>query len=292
MVALGLALMIYNVYSILRFIRTEDDIMSVQGEARLSYVVLAFVVCFAVVYAIIFFQNLAELSIGIILLSGSMFVTFSLEWIYLLVNSLKTNTINMAEALSTVIDARDRDLRGHSRHVELLSLLIYNALPESEREGVHRSNLRYAAIFHDIGKLGVPESILNKPGRLSEHDWVVIRKHPRIGVDILKPVSSFDEVQDWIMYHHERIDGKGYYGIPGDQIPLGARILSVADTFSAIFMKRPYKQSNSYDEAVSILREVAGTQLDAHLVDIFCGIDRDKVLACSYVLGHTAGDEE
>lgn len=290
MIAIGFALMVVNVIKVGRFVRHQHDILTGEGTVWLGYVILAFTICFALIYALIFFQNFAEPSIGIILLGGSAFVYVVLWWIFQLVASIKTNTRSMVEALSSVIDARDRDLRGHSRHVELISSLIYKALPEDERETINQTNLQYAAIFHDLGKLGVPESVLNKTGRLSRDDWAMIRRHPRIGADILQSVHSFDEIEDWIAYHHERIDGKGYYSIPGDQIPLGARIISVADVFSAVLMRRPYKEATSYDECIEILKDAAGTQLDAHLVEVFCSIPRDKIMACSYVLGDNAGD--
>ena len=291
MVAAGLALMIFNIISVVRFIRTQEDVLTDDADEHLTYVVLAFVACFALVYAFIFFQRFAKLSIGLILLSGSAFVTFVLQWIYRLVNNIKNNTISMAETLSTVIDARDRDLRGHSRHVELLSLLIYDALPEREREGISRTNLRYAAVFHDLGKMGVPEAVLNKPGRLNADDWNLIRQHPNIGADILAPVTSFEEILSWIRYHHERVDGQGYYHIPLEEIPLAARIITVADTFSAVLMRRPYKEPTSYDESIQILKDAAGTQLDAHLVDVFCAIPKERIMACSYVLGDAGNGE-
>lgn len=284
MVALGLALMLFNIYSVARFVSTQRDVLTGKSDVTLSYVILAFVVVFAIVYAYIFFQNFAEPSIGIILLSGSAFVTVVLQWIYTLVGSIKETAMDIAEALSTVIDARDRDLRGHSRHVEAISMLIYDALPEHQRSKINKTNLEYAAIFHDLGKLGVPESILNKPGALNEQDWVVMRRHPQIGVDILQPVKSFADIQDWIRLHHERIDGRGYYGVPGDQIPLEARIITVADVFSALLMKRSYKEAASYDECIAIMRECAGTQLDTQLVELFCSIPKDKVMACSRCL--------
>lgn len=276
--------MVFNIISVVRFIRDQRDVISGKRESALNYVILAFVICFAVVYAYIFFQNFGELSIGIILLSGSVFVTVVLQWIYRLVGSIKNNAMELAEALSNVIDARDRDLRGHSKHVEALSVLIYEHLPEHDRRAVNKTNLEYAAIFHDLGKMGVPESILNKPGRLSEEDWVVMRKHPKIGVDILSNVRSFDEIHDWIEYHHERIDGTGYYQVPGDKIPLGAKIVAVADVFSAMLMRRSYKEPASYEECVNILKECAGTQLDAGIVDVFCSIPMEDVMACSSVL--------
>ena len=292
MVALGFLLMVYNVFSAVRFIRDQRDVLGGKRESRLSTLILVFVVGFAIVYAIIFFQNFSEPTIGLILLSGSLFVFVVLQWIYRLVDSIKTTTISIAEALSTVIDARDRDLRGHSRHVEALALLIYDELPDELKQGVNRTNLRYAAIFHDIGKMGVPENVLNKPGLLTKEDWEVMRRHPRIGSDILRPVSTFDEIRPWIEYHHERMDGTGYYDVPSDQIPLGARIIAVADVFSAVFMRRPYKDPASYAETMEILRQASGTQLDPQVVEALARVPKAKVLACSKVLGGNAGSEE
>lgn len=288
MVAVGFLLMIYNVTTVVRFIHDQRDVITGKNETVLNYVILTFVVCFALVYAFIFFQNFEEMSIGIILLSGSAFVTVVLQWIYHLVNSIKANTMDMAEALSIIIDARDPDLRGHSRHVEELAVMMYDALPEQQRRTINKTNLEYAAIFHDLGKLGVPESILNKPGPLTADEWLIIRKHPKIGADILKPVKSFDDIQDWIKYHHERPDGKGYYHIPPDQVPLGAKIVAVADVFSALLMKRPYKEPSSYDECIAVLKHCAGTQLDADVVEMFCSIPRERVLACSDILTESA----
>ena len=155
---------------------------------------------------------------------------------------------------------------------------LYEELPDSMRRQLNLTNLEYAALFHDLGKLGVPESILNKPSALTTEEWDVMLQHPQIGVQILEPVASFDEISDWIMYHHERIDGQGYYKIPGDQIPLGARVIAVADVFSAIFMRRPYKDSVNYEECIAELKRSAGTQLDADIVKAFCNIPRAKVL--------------
>lgn len=283
LVALGFALMVYNVVRAFMFLRSMEDVI-VGGRGKgAGVVVCMFLVFFAIVYAIIFFQDFGEISIGVILLSGSMFVTFVLLWIIGLVGSIKENTMGMASALSTVIEARDPDLRGHSRHVRRLTRLLYEQLPDSMRSQLNESNLAYAALFHDLGKLGVPEAILNKPGKLTREEWDVMLQHPQVGVDILEPVSSFDDISDWIKYHHERIDGQGYYKLPGDQIPLGARVIAVADVFSAMFMRRPYKDATNYDECIVELRRAAGTQLDPEIVEAFCRIPRDKVLECGSV---------
>lgn len=279
MVAAGFLLQVYNFIRAFLFLRSLDDDVLVGGRGKtMGVVVCVFIALFAVVYAIIFFQNFGEVTIGLILLSGAMFVTFVLLWIIRLVNSVRENSMGMAAALSTVIEARDPNLKGHSRHVQLLTRELYEVLPDSMKRDLNLTNLEYAALFHDLGKLGVPESILNKPSALTIEEWDVMLQHPQIGVQILEPVASFNEISDWIMYHHERIDGQGYYKIPGDQIPLGARVIAVTDVFSAIFMRRPYKDSVNYEECIAELRRSAGTQLDPVIVEAFCSIPRAKVL--------------
>lgn len=279
MVAAGFALQVYNAVRAFLFLRSMNEDVVVGGRGKvMGTVVCVFIVLFAVVYAIIFFQDFGEVTIGLILLSGAMFVTFVLLWIIKLVDSIKEGTMGMAGALSTVIEARDPNLKGHSRHVQRLTRELYAVLPDDMRRQLNLTNLEYAALFHDLGKLGVPESILNKPGALTTEEWDVMLQHPQIGVQILEPVASFNEISDWIKYHHERIDGQGYYKLPGDQIPLGARVIAVTDVFSAMFMRRPYKDSVNYEECIAELRRSAGTQLDAEIVEAFCNIPRAKVL--------------
>ncbi len=279
MVAAGFALQVYNVIRAFLFLRSLDDDVLVGGRGKaMGIIVCIFIVLFAIVYAVIFFQNFGEITIGLILLSGAMFVTFVLLWLIRLVTSIKESTMGMASALSTVIEARDPNLKGHSRHVQLLTRELYEVLPDDMRRQLNLTNLEYAALFHDLGKLGVPESVLNKPAALTPEEWDIMLQHPQIGVQILEPVGAFNEISDWIMYHHERIDGQGYYKIPGDQIPLGARVIAVTDVFSAMFMRRPYKDSVNYEECIAELKRCAGTQLDAQIVEAFCSIPRAKVL--------------
>ena len=108
-----------------------------------------------------------------------------------------------------------------------------------------------------------------------------MKQHPKIAMDLLRSLPSFDEIKDWILYHHERMDGKGYYSIPGDDIPMAARIIAVCDTYSAITMRRSYKEKRTHEEAIDILKEVAGSQLDPDLVSIFLTIPKEELLACT-----------
>ena len=107
-----------------------------------------------------------------------------------------------------------------------------------------------------------------------------MRNHPRTGVKILKPLRTFANISPWIEYHHERPDGKGYYGLKGEEIPLASKIIAIADTYSAITMRRSYKAPRTHEEAIEIIREVAGTQLDKDLVDIFVKIPKEELVRC------------
>lgn len=129
--------------------------------------------------------------------------------------------------------------------------------------------------------MGIPESILNKPGKLNDDEWEQMRQHPKKGVEILKELHSFEYILPWIEDHHERIDGKGYYHVKEQDIPLESRIIAVADTYSAITMRRSYKPSKTYEQAIEIIKDVAGTQLDPEIVKVFCTIPKEELEECA-----------
>ena len=124
------------------------------------------------------------------------------------------------------------------------------------------------------------EVILNKPAKLTDDEWTVMRSYPKVGVKIMAPLSTFETISDWILYHHERVDGKGYYGLKADEIPTASKIIAIADTYSAITMRRAYKEPQTYETAIEIIKDVAGTQLDKDLVDIFVMIPKEELVAC------------
>lgn len=162
------------------------------------------------------------------------------------------------------IDAKDKYTNGHSLRVAKYSqeLARRMGMDKEEQERVY-----YIAMLHDIGKIGVPDSILNKPGRLTDEERKVIQQHPAIGAEILKNYTAIKGVADGARYHHERIDGKGYCeGLSGDDIPLIARIIGVADTYDAMSSKRCYRDSLSSEVIIEELKRVAGTQLDPDIV--------------------------
>jgi diguanylate cyclase (GGDEF)-like protein/PAS domain S-box-containing protein len=171
------------------------------------------------------------------------------------------------EGLVTAVDNKDRYTRRHSEDVSEYSGLIARTLGLSDETC---RTLRIAAMLHDLGKIGVPDRILRKPGHLSEEEFAVIKQHPLLAEMIIKEVPNVTDVISVVGAHHERIDGEGYpRGLAGNDIPLLARILAIADTYSALTTNRPYRKALSHHDAVTEMRRVAGSQLDAELVEVF-----------------------
>ena len=282
-IIIGSLIMVGNIIAYIRFIRTSTDVMlsGKHGEPGWEKIGLVLLIFFLVGYLGVAIAGKPDYLVAGILFFGAIFVSLALVLMYYLVDSLKERSMQIAETLIGVIETRDSNLNGHSRNVEMLSMCLYKYLPASMKDGISPVSFEYAALLHDVGKLGVPESILNKPGKLTPEEWDVMKQHPKIAMDLLRSLPSFDEIKDWILYHHERMDGKGYYSIPGDDIPMAARIIAVCDTYSAITMRRSYKEKRTHEEAIDILKEVAGSQLDPDLVSIFLTIPKEEMLACT-----------
>jgi diguanylate cyclase (GGDEF)-like protein/putative nucleotidyltransferase with HDIG domain len=171
------------------------------------------------------------------------------------------------EALALAIDAKDQTSQTHIRRVQLYAAALARSLGMAENE---IQGVKTAALLHDIGKLAVPEHILSKPGPLTPEEFQKIRAHPKVGADIISAVPFPYPVAPLILSHHERWDGKGYpAGLKGEEIPLGARILSVVDYFDALMAERPYHKAMAFDAAVGLLQQEAGQGLDPIVVEKF-----------------------
>ena len=281
-IVLGSILMVVNIVRYFWFLKNTSDVLSTGSRRDRIWKAIAGVllVFFLLGYLFCAFVGEPDFIMSMILLGGSIFVSIVLTLMFNLLDTAKSRSIDIAEVLVGVIDARDPNLNGHSRHVQRLTMLFYEYLPASIKHSINPVSLEYAALMHDVGKVGVPESILNKPAKLDADEWVIMKQHPRVGVKILEPLQTFAHIMDWILYHHERIDGHGYYSQPGKQIPLPARIISIADTYSAITMRRSYKAPKTHEDAIQIIKDVAGTQLDAELVKYFLTIPREKLIEC------------
>ena len=179
----------------------------------------------------------------------------------------KDHYYNIIGALSAAIEAKDPYTEGHSRRVEQYSVMIGQTmrLPNS-----HIENLKVASLLHDIGKIGIDDTVLRKNGALDPHEWEIVRRHPEIGYRIVEQITLPDVIKMSILHHHERFDGSGYpKGIELSTLPVEASILSAADAFDAMTSDRPYRKGMSKHRAISILREEAGRQFHPEVVVAF-----------------------
>ena len=174
---------------------------------------------------------------------------------------------SLLDALVTAVDNKDRYTARHSEDVMECGLLIARQLQISESE---QNAIALAALLHDVGKIGVPDAILRKPGRLTDEEFDAVKQHPQMGAIMVSSVAGLEETLPAVRHHHERWDGGGYpSGLRGEEIPQMARLMAVADAFSAMTTDRPYRQGMSRDQALSILRDGAGIQWDPKCVTAF-----------------------
>ena len=203
-------------------------------------------------------------------------VIFLFEKVFIAFTQLNLETVSM---LINIVEFRDKYTRGHSEHVSNLVEILYSELPADKKKKIDLPSLKTAALLHDIGKIIIPLEILNNKNKLTKKEIDLIKEHVNLGRNIMRSVKKFQNISDWIYYHHERIDGRGYKGLKGDEIPFESQLIAVADTFSAITCDRAYRKRKSYEEAIEIVKEVSGTQLDAELVEIFVNIDKEKIIS-------------
>jgi HD-GYP domain-containing protein (c-di-GMP phosphodiesterase class II) len=178
-----------------------------------------------------------------------------------------TKTFDVLQGLVIAVDTKDRYTKRHSEDVARYAGFIADRLgvePEVRR-AIHISGL-----LHDVGKIGVPDAILRKPAKLTAEEYAAVQQHVALGDMIVRDLPNIDLVRAGVRYHHERWDGRGYLdALAGNDIPLIARILAVADAFSAMTTTRPYRKALSVEEALRRLEDAAGSQLEEHLVHVF-----------------------
>lgn len=189
----------------------------------------------------------------------------------------KRTTIDLHDLMEVVVfilNTRDPYTFEHSWRVSALSELIVG---EMDIPGKWKEVIHLAAHLHDVGKIGVPDGILNKPDRLDSNEFEIMKSHPEKGYQIVSRIEQLEEISHYVRHHHERWDGMGYpAGLRGKDIPFGARVIAVADTFDAITSSRPYREALSYEEGFKEIERVAGTQLCPEICKVFLSL-KDEV---------------
>ncbi len=184
-------------------------------------------------------------------------------------NKMKEMVLNAVKTHAYSIEAKDPYTKGHCDRVEIYSTIIAKKLIKDENE---LFNFRIACILHDIGKIGVKDSIIQKPGKLTKEEYEEMKKHPVIGADIAKPLYG-DKIAKIIRHHHEWFDGSGYPdGLKGEEIPLESRIMIIGDTYDAMTSTRPYRKAKTHQEAYDEILRFSGRQFDPGLVNVFINV--------------------
>jgi HD-GYP domain-containing protein (c-di-GMP phosphodiesterase class II) len=170
-------------------------------------------------------------------------------------------------SLAQVVEAKDSNTRGHLDRTQAYGLALARWI---DPELAARPEVGFGFFLHDIGKVGIPERVLTKPGPLTDEEWAIMRAHPAIGADIVEPIRFLGDAVEIVRTHHEWFDGTGYpSGLRGDEIPLAARIFAIADSFDAMTSNRPYRRALPLERALQEIRDGAGTQFDPEVVRAF-----------------------
>jgi len=177
-------------------------------------------------------------------------------------------------ALVVALDTRDEETQGHSLRVVKFTLKLAELM--GIKDETQLKVIEYGALLHDIGKIGIPDAILRKPGKLTPEEWEVMKTHPTIGFNILHKIKFLEDASQIVLHHHEKMDGSGYPdGLKGENIPLGARIFAAADTVDAMTSDRPYRKALTFEQASEELIKYSGVQFDKNVVEAFHSLDLD-----------------
>lgn len=178
------------------------------------------------------------------------------------------------EAMVLALDLREKETGYHSYRVTEYALTLARAMKLTDDE---LSTIAKGALLHDIGKIGVPDDILLKPGKLSEDEWIIMKRHPVYGFKLLKKIDFLEDASKIVLHHHEYYNGEGYpLGISGDEIPLGARIFSIVDALDALTSNRVYRDAQSFEKARDIIVKESGTQFDPEIIKLFSTLPIDN----------------
>ncbi len=238
-----------------------------KGDLLVGYLLQGFVAMLLVLFAA------GNEALAVVILGPLFGIRFSLQKII----ELRELNEQLVQSFADALDMRDRETAGHTRRVATVARFIGMKLGLSRRE---LDDIYAAGSLHDLGKIGIPDSILLKPGTLDRHEWEEMKKHPVLGAGLLAPYRHLRNVTSIMRHHHERWDGRGYPdGLSGQDIPIGARVIAVADTFIVITDGRQYRPARSIGEAIAEIERCSGSQFDPAVVEAFLALDPADVLA-------------
>ncbi|GHV00160.1 hypothetical protein FACS1894211_06910 [Clostridia bacterium] len=268
----------FKYYMLIRF-SADETYRKMSGRNRMNDIVSIGLLCFsfagyvaAGVYIALGSGALYDLFVALIFAGGGVFVYFMVASQIGMSKVLRLKTTEILKILVNSIEMKDAYTFGHSQHVHKIVGVFYDHLPESVRKHIVKPKLLDAALLHDIGKIGINDAVLNKKGVLNAGEWNKVKEHPAVGKNLLVS-TSFEEIENWVLYHHEHIDGTGYYHLTGDEIPPEARIIAIADVYSALTTDRIYRTRYSHKQALDMMAKGRGTQFDADLFAVFETID-------------------
>ena len=280
----GCIIMVYATFryhGLLRYSR-ETTYKTLKSSGRTEWFSLGMLYVFIATFFVGFANALERelqplyVYVTVVLFLSSFFIYHSVRTQIGMTARLHDKTMEIMRTFVNAIEMKDAYTKGHSEHVYRVVALLYDTLDAELQQRINKRKLLDAALLHDCGKISVEDAVLNKPGKLTQEDMASIKTHPLTGKKMLDD-TCYCDISDWVLYHHERMDGKGYFGLRGEDIPMEARMIAVADTYSALSTDRVYRPRMSYEETVVIMREAAGTQLDPMLVDCFMRIGPKKL---------------
>ena len=190
-----------------------------------------------------------------------------------ILKDLKELFYKTIKSISSALDAKDAYTHGHSLRVTLYSLILAKKLNLDDEM---LEEIETAGLLHDIGKIGIPQNILCKPGKLTDDEFAIMRSHPKRSEDLVSNIKKLKSISNWLKCHHERWDGRGYpNGLKGEEIPLSARIIALADTYDAMTSTRSYRLALSHEEAIAEIKKCSGSQFDPELAELFIKLEGD-----------------
>ena len=277
LIVLGMSFILFGIFDYIKLFKKLKHFYKITKSSKKTNIcILLFMILFIILYSLTLKtiltgkieNNRFSLIISALLFAGGSFVYVVIILLKKTFFSIESFHIETVKSLVKIVELRDKYTKGHSEDVASLTELIFNNLPPNLKVNVSKNDLIQAALLHDIGKILVPENILNKKGALTNQEYKTIKKHTDDGCRILGAFELFQKLSPWVKYHHERIDGFGYHGLKKDDIPFESKIIAVADTYSALTTNRTYRDKIQPDKAIEVLKSVAGTQLDNDIVEV------------------------